>query len=55
MTNTSLKPIRHYYYEQYGKEYYMEYKHKIRLKNIYNIEYSINPAKYNIKQYFKST
>ena len=51
--NTSLKPIRRYYYEQYGKEYYMELRHKIRLKQLYNIQYSINSAKYDIRRYLK--
>lgn len=53
--NTSLKPIRTYYYEQYGKQYYMELKHKINLRQKYGITFTINTAKYDIKQYFKST
>lgn len=53
--NTSLKPIRIYQYERYGKEYYIEYKHRIRLKQQYNIQYPINPAKYDIKPYNKAS
>ncbi len=53
--NTSLKPIRHYNYERYGKEYYIELRHKIRLKQLYNIQYTINSAKYDIRRYIKES
>jgi hypothetical protein len=39
--------------EKYGKEYDIEYRHRIWSWNKYKIKYKIDNDKYNIKQYNK--